>query len=383
MKRYCKDIDIYDIDFLRRCARDCLKKKWKRNDVTHYFVLLTGYTVEHIKTMIQTGHRDELIDTAAHSMQKQLLERKLEFPPIWYKEKIDSSSQKLRVIGIQNVAQQLFDYVAVYSMHDLMGRIGEYQCASIPGRGPLYGMTRIKKWLKERGTKYVAQLDVQKCFPSIPQERVLAMIDKYVANDDVRWLVCELVHTFQDGLSIGSYLSQYLCNLYLSQLYHYISEQLYYTRRGKRINLVNHVLFYMDDLYLQSRNSKSLHKAVKLTVKYAKDNLGLTLKPDWTVRKIGDGDFVDIMGFRIYPDHATIRKRVFLRIRRAYKRPLGHPKPTLRQAQKCVSYAGAIKHTSSFKLEKKYKIYRTIKLSKGVIANESKFRRGAGTCKGN
>ena len=382
MKRYCKDIDIYDMDFLRRCARDCLKKKWKRNDVTRYFVLLTGCAADQIKDIIRAHQRDGLIDAAAQYMQKQLLARKLEFPAIWYKEKIDSSSQKVRLIGIQNVAQQLFDYVAVYAMHDLMGRIGEYQCASIPGRGPIYGMTHIKKWLSERGNKYVAQLDVQKCFPSIPQERVLAMIDKYVANADVRWLTHELLGTFQVGLSIGSYLSQYLCNLYLSQLYHYISEQLYYTRRGKRINLVDHVLFYMDDLYLQGRNSKSLHKAVKLAVKYARDNLGLTLKQDWVVRKIRDGDFADMMGFRIYCDHVAIRKRVFLRVRRAYKKPLGRAKPTLQQAQKCVSYAGIIKHTSSIKLAKKYKICRTIKLSKGVIHHESEFRCAAATRKG-
>lgn len=383
MKRYCKDVDIYDMDFLRRCARDCLKKKWKRNDVTRYFALLTGYTSDRIKGMILAHQREELIDAAAQCMQKQLLARKLEFPAIWYKEKIDSSNQKVRLIGIQNVAQQLFDYVAVYAMHDLMGRIGEYQCASIPGRGPIYGMLRIKKWLSERGNKYVAQLDVQKCFPSIPQERVLAMIDKYVANADVRWLTDELLHTFRVGLSIGSYLSQYLCNLYLSQLYHYIREQLYYTRRGKRINLVNHVLFYMDDLYLQSNNSKSLHRAVNLAVKYAKDDLGLTIKPDWMVRKIGDGEFVDMMGFRIYPDHVTIRKRVFLRVRRAYKKATRTPRPTLRQAQKCASYAGIIKNTNSIKLAKKYKIYRTIKLSKGVIAHESKLRRTAAPCQGN
>ena len=34
----------------------------------------------------------------------------------------------------------------------------------------------------------------------------------------------KLISTFESGLSIGSYLSQFLCNLYMSQLYHEISE---------------------------------------------------------------------------------------------------------------------------------------------------------------
>lgn len=373
MKRYCKEVNILDMDFLRRCARDCLRKKWKRNDVTRFFVRLTGWDKDKVTNCIKGGNREILVEYAAQTMQRQLAAKKLEFPAIWYKEKVDSSSQKLRLIGIQNIAQQIYDYVAVYAMEDLMRRIGEYQCASIPGRGPLYGVHHVQKWLKEKGTIYAVQMDVQKCFPSIPQERVLAMIDKYVANDEVRWLVRELVHTFGAGLSIGSFLSQYLCNLYLSQLYHEITERMYYTRRGKRIRLVKHVLFYMDDLLLIGSNAKSLNKAAKLTVKYAKDQLGLTIKPGWCVRKIEGKAFIDTMGFRVYRDHVTIRKRVFLRVRRAYKAPLGHEKPTLRQAQKCTSYSGIIKHSSSQKLAKKYKIYKTIRLSRGVVSNESKF----------
>ena len=137
-----------------------------------------------------------------------------------------------------------------------MKRIGEYQCASISGRGPYYGLKHVRKWLRAHDAKYVAQLDVQKCFPSIPQDKLLAFVDKYVANADIRWLVRELVSTFDVGLSIGSYLSQYLCNLYMSQLYHEISERMCYTRRGKPIRLVKHVLFYMDDILLIGCNAK-------------------------------------------------------------------------------------------------------------------------------
>lgn len=90
--------------------------------------------------MIRRGDKDLLINVAANYMHDSLVNHNLHFIPIWYKTKVDESSKKVRRIGIQHVSQQLFDYVAVYSMRDLMKRIGEYQCASIPGRGPVWGM---------------------------------------------------------------------------------------------------------------------------------------------------------------------------------------------------------------------------------------------------
>lgn len=324
--------------------------------------------------MIRRGDKDLLINVAASYMRDSLVNHDLHFVPIWYKTKVDESSKKVRRIGIQHVSQQLFDYVAVYSMSDLMKRIGEYQCASIPGRGPMYGMKHIRKWLKNRRIKYVAQLDVQKCFPSIPQDKLFAMIDKYVSNPEIRWLVHELVNTFETGLSIGSYLSQYLCNLYMSQLYHEISERMFITRRNKRINYVEHVLFYMDDILLLGCNSKLMHRCIKEIIEYTRDKLGLTIKPSWKMSQLKDNDFIDTMGFRIYRDHITMRRRIFLRARRAYVRAAKHGIPTAKQAKKCMSYYGNLINTNSAKLIRKYKVVKISKQSRKVVSHESKIR---------
>ena len=102
------------------------------------------------------------------------------------------------------------------------------------------------------------------------------------------WLIEKLIYSFEQGLSIGSYLSQHLCNLYLSQLYHEISENMFRIRKHKhgghqRINLVKHVLFYMDDIIILGTNAKDIHKAMQLIIKYAKNKLGLMIKDDWFV----------------------------------------------------------------------------------------------------
>ena len=71
-----------------------------------------------------------------------------------------------------------------------------------------------------------------------------------------------MLGSFERGLSIGSYLSQYLCNLYMSILYHEIKENMCRTRKGKRgnkrVNLVRHCLIYMDDILLIGPRKRDL-----------------------------------------------------------------------------------------------------------------------------
>lgn len=372
MKRYCKNINILDIDFLTVCISDCLRKKWKRRDVLYYFIELTKLPKRKVKELI-ISDKKFLVSKAVEQVRQELATRKLKLPTTWYKKKVDKSNCKIRVVGIQNIKQQLFDYVGVYGLSDLFKRFGEFQCASIPGRGPLWGVNHIRKWLKNKNSKYFVKLDVTKCFPSIPHDKLFALIDKYVANDNLKWLVCKLVGTMVEGLSIGSYLSQYLCNFYISQLYHEIKENMFYFRRGKRIGLVKHCLIYMDDILLIGVNASKLLQAVLRIVSYAKNELGLTIKPKWQITKITDTSFIDIMGFRIHRKIITVRKRVFLRLRRAYKRAITR-KITIRLARKCSSYKGYVDHSNLIKFAHKYKVYKTARIAKKVISNASKVQ---------
>lgn len=343
MKRYCKNIDITDLKFLRQCVAKCLRKKWNRRDVGRYFcnlLHLPHYVVEELP-------HDYLIGVAAHHMQKELQAHELHLIPIWFKDKVDQSNGKVRTIGIQDISQQLYDYVAVEAMGDIMRRLGQFQCASLPKKGTSYGLKFIKKWAKEKDIKYFVKLDVKKCFPSIPQDKLLAFLEKYIANPELLWLIHTLVATFPQGLCIGSYLSQYLCNLYLSQLYHHLEQDLYYTRRNRRIKYAKHVLFYMDDILLLGTNAQKLRAAGKEATKFSKEILGLDIKVKWGVEPIGNG--IDMLGFRVYPTHTSIRSRVFLRLRRAFKH---------RSVRKLPSYWGYLLASNSFNIISTLNIHR-------------------------
>ena len=401
MKRYCKNVDVTNIDLIKCATYTCLDNRYKRHDTLK---LLSQYSNSNLKpkdirNMINEkgkGSVYPIVDNIVNVLRDELINKKLVLKPIVYKERLDNACLKIRRIGIQDVKQQIYDYVAVEGLKPIFRRIGEYQYASIKNRGPVKGAKVIQKWLRNKSIRYAGKADVKKCYENISVENMMKFLRKYVKNDTLLWLVEELLNTFEHGLSIGSYLSQFLCNLYMSQLYHEISENMFKIRKHKngtneRINLVDHVIFFMDDILILGTNSKDLHKAMKLIIKYAKDEMGLIIKASWTVfktklkdRKNDSGQFIDMMGFRMYRWHTTIRRRVFKRIRRAYMKALKvikmHKSISLKVARKCVSYYGRIKHTNSFKFKRRYKVYDVMKYCKEAISNESKIRCKTAAC---
>ena len=390
MKTYCKKVDITDRKLIQRAVHKCLKKKYKRNDVHRMFAEYTGLPADFIRgAMNEFGIKGlkPLVETVIDGVREEIIQNNINFKPIWYKEKIDASSQKVRRIGIQNIKQQIYDYIAVEAMRDILKRIGEYQCAALKGKGQSYGIKAIKRWMRNKNIRYAGQCDIKKCYPSIDRNKLLEFLRKRIKNKPLLDLVKRLIMTFDAGLSIGSYLSQYLCNLFLSQIYHDVAEKMYRVRKKRngtleRINLVKHQLFFMDDFLILGTNAKDIHKAMDMIIQKAKD-MGLEIKNSWSVfttvsKRKDDGHFIDIMGVRIYRNHTTIRQRVFLRVRRAYKKALAlikqNKKVPLWLARKCMSYKGILDHTESQNIKKKYNTSKTIRICKGVISRESKIR---------
>lgn len=383
MKTYCKDVDITNRNLIARCVRQCLSGKYTRRDVLALLSTHSGRSRHSLLREIRekgNAHAAPAVERVIDALRSELLHESLNLVPIWYSEKMDASSRKVRRIGIQDIKQQMYDYIAVEGLKPILRRIGEYQCASIPGRGQSYGIRAVRKWVRNPAMRYAAKLDIQKCYESIDREKLMDFLRRYVRNEKLLWLVEKLIYTFEKGLSIGSYLSQYLCNLYLSELYHYASEKMYRTRRHKaggasRINLVKHVLFYVDDILLLGTNAKDMHRAVEMLCEKAR-KMGLTAKTSWSVFSLTGRTFIDMMGARIYRGHATIRRRVFLRVRRAYKRALRRIKERrgipITLARRCASYYGALINTNSFKLRKRLRVPLVIKICKEVISHESK-----------
>ena len=223
IKRYCKDVDIIDVSFIESCCFKYLDGKWKRNDVSRLFVRFSDYSFKEVRDIAESGNKSKLfpiVTVIAEYMSECIKNRQLALKPIKYFIRIDGMSKKERVIGVQEPLHQMFDYVAVECMKSLFNaKIGVFQCASLPGKGQSYGKKHIERWVKEKKTVYFVKGDISKCFPSISHKKLKQLLKRDIKNDTVLWLAYGLIDMFDEGLSIGSYLSQYLSNYYLSYTY--------------------------------------------------------------------------------------------------------------------------------------------------------------------
>lgn len=365
MKRKCKNVDITDLDLIKDCIHRCLKKKKKtRTDIVRLF----------------DTYGD--IDNIALVLQKELMCKQLDLVPIWYRTIYDVGSQKARVIGIQDIKQQIYDYIAVAGLSELIAGLGKYQCASLPDRGQIYGALAIHRWISEKHNgkyriNYVCKFDIRKYYESIPQDKIIAWLEKRVKNEHLMWLIKTLIRTFKKGLSIGSYLSQYLGNLFLMDVYHKIQERSYRVRHKKngtiqRVNLIYKTLFYMDDLFIAGSNSKDMMRAAEILEEEMRTK-GLDLKDSWRCFKIGDDDFVDMMGFKIYRDHITIRRKTFRHIRRAVTKFRRNPN-SVTNAKTLLSYKGLLEHSDSQKFLKSNNLFALFKKARKVVSKYDKTK---------
>lgn len=277
MKRYCKNIKL-DADWIKLSMLECLSDKWDRLDVAGF---LAEYQEAQEPLPKRAAHKmiqadktwaDPLIEKAAAEMAQEIRDRKVTFPAIHYSMRYDGNSGKIREIGVESIKQQVYDYVAVNALMELFNRkIGKYQCASIPGRGQVYGKKAIEKWIRKNPakTRVGAKGDVHHCYPSINISKLMKLLRKQVKNEDLLYLVEILLRSYRQGLSIGSYLSQWLCNYYLSFAYHYAEQELAKVRKSrkgqaKRVRLIYAVIFYMDDILILGSRKADVRKAMQL-----------------------------------------------------------------------------------------------------------------------
>lgn len=100
--------------------------------------------------------------------------------------------------------------------------------------------------------------------------------------------------------------------------------------------------------------------------------LGLKIKNNEQLFKL-DSRPIDMMGFRIYTDKTTIRKRIF---KRANKMICRYRNPetimSAKDAKSIMAYKGYFDNSDSIKYKKKHKCERIFDCARKVIKNESK-----------
>ena len=107
---------------------------------------------------------------------------------------------------------------------------------------------------------------------------------------------------------------------------------------------------WMDDMVIFSGNKRRLHR-YKNDIETELEKIGLKLKGNWRIERFDHKDggcFLDFMGFRVYRNKTTLRRRIFLRMCRKARRMHKKEKPTLFECRQALSYLGWIKDSDTY-----------------------------------
>ena len=299
----------------------------------------------------------------------------------------DGIRRKVREIIVPNDHEQVVHHMIVNVLKPiLLPKFYEHSYGSIPGRGSHKAKKAIKKWIKHdpKNVKYCLKMDIKKYFNNVNHDILKQMFRKLIHDEKFLSIVFRIIDVIpgNKGIPLGFYTSQWIANMYLTGLDHYIKEVL----------KVKHYVRYMDDMVIFSSNKKYLHRVREAISRYLNAELDLELKENWQVFRFDYidprstiklrfdnvitaeecynmmmdyvkkgpkkdkhlGRDLDFMGFRFFRDRVILRKSIMLKSTRKAKRIGKKRKPTIYDCRQILSYLGWIKATDVYDMYKKY-----------------------------
>ena len=173
-----------------------------------------------------------------------------------------------RVI-LQAVAQKLIPiFDPLFSSHSYGFR---------PGKGAHQAIVEFCRYLDE-GYTWIVDLDLEKFFDNIPQDRLMSLVGRVIHDGDVESLIRKYLKAgvmndgvFEEttrGVSQGSGLSPLLANVMLNEL----DKEL--EKRGL------HFVRYADDCVIATRSEASAKRVMASITRFIEDKLGLKVNAE-------------------------------------------------------------------------------------------------------
>lgn len=219
-------------------------------------------------------------------------------------------------------------------------------CASIPSRGIHSAYHFIQKYVEDKNeSKYCLKLDIRHFYQSIDQNILKGMLKGIFKDQKLLRLLFKIVDSYPEnkGIPIGSYLSQYLGNIYLKELDHFIKENLHCKRYVR----------YMDDMVILGSSKEQLHIIRHEIEKYLNQNLHLELKNNYQIFPTFTRG-IDFVGYRFFGEYTLLRKGTCKRFKKAMRKLTDKKELDFRDRCTFYSYKGWLDYCDSYRLKSKY-----------------------------
>lgn len=234
--------------------------------------------------------------------------------------------------------------------HIFMQVFCSHTCASVFGRGIKEASRLTGKYMKDKtNSRYCLKIDISKFYPNINHRILKTLLMKKIKDRKLLELLFQIIDSYpgEKGVPIGSYLSQYLANFYLSYFDHWLKEKM----------KIKRVIRYMDDMTIFHKSKEFLHWLFLKMNEYLNENLKLTIKQNWQVFPTGVRD-VDFVGYRFFFGYKLLRKSTCKKFKRKMlqiKRKQDEGK-LINYSEWCSanSYIGWLCWCDSYRLYQKY-----------------------------
>lgn len=212
--------------------------------------------------------------------------------------------------------------------------------SSIKGRGIHRGLKRLKRAVKDKEYKYVLQLDIHHCYPSIDQQILKQKLRKKFKDERLILLFDTIIDSCDKGVPIGNYTSQYFNNFYFSGMDHWIKEQIHF----------KHYFRYCDDIVIFGKTKQELHLLFE-KIKIFTNKLNVKIKSNYKIfpKELG----INFLGYITREKYIRIRKTTKNNFIKKVKK-MNIKRLTEKNINVLGSYWGIFKHADCRNLWHKY-----------------------------
>lgn len=348
--------------YVGSCGEDVnLKNIRKGNMKRHNNLFKEICTLENLKEAHANARRDKKFyrevkmvnsnETYYLNTIREMLIKKTYNVSEYKTSTIDDKGKKRTLMKLPYFPDRIIQWAIMLKIEDiLMKTFCSHTCASIKNRGINRASYLTEKYMKDKEhSKYCLKIDVSKFYTNINHEILKGLIRKKIKDKDLLELLDKIIDSTpgNKGIPIGSYLSQYFANFYLTYFDHWLKEQ----------KKVKYLIRYMDDVVIFHKSKKFLHYLREEISWYLNKYLKLKLKENWQVFPTNLRG-VDFVGYRHFYEYKLLRKSTCKRFKRKARKlkKKQDKKQMLNYSEWCSmnSYSGWLKHCNSYRLRKKY-----------------------------
>ena len=271
-------------------------------------------TCEEVKDYLKV-HGNELISQIKSREYKPLPVRRVEIP---------KPNGGVRKLGIPTVIDRIIQQALVQKLTPIFEpTFSEYSYGFRPNRRCQNAIDRALELLNQ-GYEWIIDLDLEKFFDNVPQDKLIRLVDNMVNDSDITALIHKYLKAgvlingeFEEttiGTPQGGNLSPLLSNIYLNEL----DKEL--ERRGL------HFARYADDCVIFVKTENAAKRVMFHIVKFIETKLKLKVNAEKT--HITKPNNLKYLGFSFWKDkekwksipHQESFKKLFLKLKNLVKR---------------------------------------------------------------